>query len=93
MNQNNNKIENRLFKINNHNFGRKKKGSGQIGKHKKTYADNMLRIIKSFTFNKIMDIINDELKNIKYNEFKILFHLNYYKSKENKQKIPLKFII
>lgn len=53
----------------------------------------MLRKIKSFTFNKIMDIINDELKNIKYNEFKILFHLNYYKSKENKQKIPLKFII
>ena len=70
MNQNNNKMENILFNIKKDNCGRKKKDSGQIGKHKKTDADNMLRKIKSLTFKIIMDIINDELKNIKLNEFK-----------------------
>ena len=68
MNQNNNKMENILFNIKKNNCGRKKKDSGQIGKHKKTDADNMLRKIKSLTFKIIFDIINDELKNINNEE-------------------------
>ncbi len=67
--ENNNKKIN-LFNIRkNNNYGRKKKDSGEIGKHKDSAPDNMRQKVKTLTFKYIKETINDELEKINIKDF------------------------
>ena len=74
INDNGNNNNNNYNGYKNNNLGRKKKNSGEEGKHNKNCPDNIIKKIKSITFNIILDGINEKLKGINMSELNNIFY-------------------
>ena len=95
--ENNNKKKNLFNTRKNNNYGRKKKDSGEIGKHKDSAPDNMRQKVKTLTFKLINQIINEELKKINIKDLENinpvkLFQINNEQTSNKTQKYNLELL-
>ena len=69
--------------------GRKKKDSGEIGKHDKYARDNLRAKVKTLSTNFLLNYFNNEIKNIKINDLNkgFVWELKKLKAIDNKTKV------
>ena len=88
--QNNNKDKTKLFEVKKiNNFGRKKKDSGEEGKHTKNSKDNLRSKVKTCSLNFLYEFFNKEIHKINLNDVNKSAEWRLYKIKtlDNKTKI------
>lgn len=70
-----------LFKVDKNKIGRKKKGSGEIGKHDKYSRDNLRSKVKTYSLKFLLDYFNKEIQKIDIQDLNKSFIRRLYQMK------------